>query len=83
MLEEWFYFLMSLKLEINYAQRHLVHFLMSLTQIKGTMLTNLFHFLMSLTQKKNYARKPASTQHDIQRLVGFPHFIKASGLAPL
>ena len=47
------------------------------------MLTNLFHFLTSLTQKKNYAHQPALTQHDIQRLVYFPHYIKASDLTPV
>ena len=46
------------------------------------MLKEWFYFLMSLKPKVNYALKPALTQHDIQRLVGCPHFIKASGLTP-
>ena len=74
---------LSLTQNGNYAHRHLFHFLTSLTQNGNYSHKDMFHFLMRLTQNGNYAHEPTPTEHDIWRLVGCPHYIKSSGLAPL
>jgi len=70
-----FHFYTSLKLKLNYACKNLIHFLTSLTQ-KWNYAHKVVSFLYKLETESKLCLRLVPTQHDVQRLLVFPHYNK-------
>ena len=65
-------FLMSLTEKKNYAHGHLFHFLTILTHKGNYARGHLFKFFNELDTERELCSLTVLSQHDVQRLVGFP-----------